>query len=58
MSSKRLQSQKMRGNFGFVELEEGWQILEMAFTKASKILEGYIDVRFTPEEYMNYYEYA
>ncbi|THU66863.1 hypothetical protein C4D60_Mb05t18680 [Musa balbisiana] len=46
----------MRGNFGFVELEEGWQILEMAFTKASKILEGYIDVRFTPEEYMNYYE--
>ncbi|KAJ8504976.1 hypothetical protein OPV22_005862 [Ensete ventricosum] len=46
----------MSGNFGFVDLEEGWQILEMAFVKASKILEGYTDVRFTPEEYMNYYE--
>ncbi|XP_074312253.1 cullin-1-like [Silene latifolia] len=40
----------------YLALEDGMLMLDEAFTKTRKIMEGHSDVKFTPEEYQRFYE--
>lgn len=41
----------------FIQLDEGLVIIEEAFQKAKRIVEGYPDTKFTSEEYMKFHAY-
>lgn len=43
--------------FNELSLESGMMILDEAFSRTRKIMEGYSNVKFSTEEYQRFYEY-